>query len=183
MGKNLAEDIKSVLLTGEQIRKRVEELGKQISEDYDGKEIIMVGILRGASIFYADLAREINCPVHMNFMAISSYDLSAESSGAVRINYDLEEDITGKDVIIVEDIIDTGLTLKYLYENLVARGPESLKTCCCLDKPLRRKVEFSADYVGFEVPDEFIVGYGLDYAQKYRNLDFLGALKKEIYER
>ncbi|MEZ4357470.1 MAG: hypoxanthine phosphoribosyltransferase [Eubacteriales bacterium] len=181
MGKILEKDIKNVLLTKEQIEKRVAEMGKQISEDYAGKDIIMVGILRGAAIFYADLAREISLPVHMNFMAISSYDLSSISSGAVRINYDLEEDITGKDVIIVEDIIDTGLTLKYLYENLEARGPKSLKTCCCLDKPSRRKVEFKPDYVGFEVPDEFIVGYGLDYAQKYRNLEYLGALKEEIY--
>lgn len=183
MGKDLTKDIKSVLLTEKQIKKRVEELGKQISEDYQGNDIIMVGILRGAAIFYADLAREISLPLHMNFMAISSYDLNAESSGAVRINYDLEEDITGKDVIVVEDIIDTGLTLKYLYENLAARGPKSLKTCCCLDKPSRRKVDFKADYVGFQIPDEFVVGYGLDYAQKYRNLNFLGALKNEIYER
>lgn len=182
MVKNLEDDIKSILLKKEQIQKRVKELGKQISEDYMGKEIVMVGILRGAAIFYADLVREISLPIHMNFMAISSYNLGCKSSGAVRINYDLEEDITNKDVIIVEDIIDTGLTLKYLYENLMARGPKSLKACCFLDKPSRRKVEFKVDYIGFEIPDEFVVGYGLDYAQKYRNLDFLGTLKKEIYE-
>jgi len=133
-------------------------------------------------MFYADLVREMDMPVHMNFMSVSSYGASSESSGVVRINYDMEEDISGKNVLIVEDIVDSGLTLQSLTKTLSARNPKTLKTCCLFDKPERRRVEFKADYVGFEVPDVFIVGYGLDYAERYRNLKYIGELKPEVYE-
>ena len=179
---DLMKDVEKVLYTKEQLAQKVQEMGRQITQDYRGKNLLTVGILRGATVFYADLVRAIDLPLHMNFMAVSSYGMSAQSSGAVRINYDLEEDVTGKDVLIVEDIIDTGLTMKYLYENLIARNPVSVKTCCLLDKP-KRKVEFTCDYTGFHVPDEFIVGYGIDYAEKYRNLDCVCYLKREVYER
>ena len=179
----LENDIEQILINEEDLGKRVQELGKQIAADYADKELLMVCILRGAAVFYADLARAIDLPLHMNFMAVSSYANAAESSGAVRIYYDLNEDIKGRDVLIVEDIIDTGLTLKYLCENLAARRPASLKTCCLLDKPARRKVDFSPDYIGFEVPDEFIIGYGIDYAEGYRNLPYIASLKHEVYEK
>ena len=159
----------------------MKELAEQIKKDFDGKDLLMVGVLRGAVMFYADLARELDFPVHMNFMAVSSYGASSTSSGAVRIQYDLEEDIAGKNVLIVEDIVDTGLTLQYLTKTLRSRNPAMLKTCCLFDKISRRTVDFHADYVGFPVDDIFIVGYGLDYAEKYRNLKYIGELKPEIY--
>ncbi|MGI5849409.1 MAG: hypoxanthine phosphoribosyltransferase [Christensenellales bacterium] len=175
-------DIKSVLFSEEQIKQRVRELAEDIRRDFKGKDILTVGILRGAVMFYADLAREIERPLHMNFMVLSSYGASSYSSGAVRIQYDLEEDIAGKNVLIVEDIVDSGLTLHYLTKTLASRNPKMLKTCCLFDKPDRRKVNFNADYVGFVVPDVFIVGYGLDYAEKYRNLKYIGELKPEVYK-
>jgi hypoxanthine phosphoribosyltransferase len=183
MGRMMENDVDRILINEEELKKRIPELGRRIAADYAGRELLMVCILRGAAVFYADLARAINLPLHMNFMAVSSYANAVESSGAVRIFYDLNEDISGKDVLIVEDIIDTGLTLKYLCENLHARKPASLKTCCLLDKPARRKVDFTPDYIGFEVPDEFIVGYGIDYAESYRNLPYIAALKREVYEK
>ncbi len=175
-------DILRVLYTEEQLKSRVKELAAQIRQDLKGQEILTVGVLRGAVMFYADLVRELDIPVHMNFMSVSSYGCSSVSSGAVRIQYDLEEDISGKNVLIVEDIVDSGLTLQYLTKTLKSRNPAILKTCCLFDKPERRKVDFHADYVGFEVPDVFIVGYGLDYAEKYRNLKYIGELKSEVYQ-
>ena len=175
-------DIQRILFSEEQIKVRVKELAAQIEKDFGGgKEILTVGVLRGAVMFYADLVRELNISLHMNFMSVSSYGGATHSSGAVRIQYDLEEDIAGKNVLIVEDIVDSGLTLQYLTKTLRSRNPAMLKTCCLFDKPCRRTVDFYADYVGFEVDDIFIVGYGLDYAEKYRNLKYIGELKPEIY--
>lgn len=175
-------DIKRVLYTEEQLKTRVKELADQIKQDFLGEEILTVGVLRGAVMFYADLVRELDIPIHMNFMSVSSYGKRAVSSGAVRIQYDLEEDIAGKNVLIIEDIVDSGLTLQYLTTTLSSRNPAMLKTCCLFDKPERRTVDFLPDYTGFVVPDVFIVGYGLDYAEKYRNLKYIGELKPEIYE-
>ena len=174
-------DILQVLFTEEQLKMRVAELAAQIRQDFGGQDLLTVGVLRGAVMFYADLVRELEIPLNMNFMALSSYGASSKSSGAVRIQYDLEEDITGRNVLVVEDIVDTGLTLQYLTKTLRSRNPATLKTCCLFDKPSRRTVEFHADYVGFEVPDVFIVGYGLDYAEKYRNLKYIGELKPCVY--
>ena len=178
----MKNDIERVLYTEQVIKKRVYELAKEIEADFKGEDLLMVGVLRGAVMFYADLVREMDMPVHMNFMAVSSYGASSESSGVVRIQHDLEEDISGKNVIIVEDIVDSGLTLQYLTKTLKSRNPKTLKTCCLFDKKERRKVDFEADYVGFDVPDVFIVGYGLDYAENYRNLKFIGELKEEVYK-
>ena len=175
-------DIKRVLYTEEQLKQRVGELAAQIRQDFAGRDMLTVGVLRGAVMFYADLVRELDIPLHMNFMALSSYGASSVSSGAVRIQYDLEEDITGRNVLVVEDIVDSGLTLQYLTKTLRSRNPAMLKTCCLFDKPERRTVNFNADYIGFEVPDVFIVGYGLDYAEKYRNLKYIGELKRSVYE-
>ena len=177
----MIEDIKDVLLSTEAIATRVKELGAQISADYADKDILMIGVLRGAVIFMADLARAIDRPVAIDFMAVSSYGASTHSSGVVRILKDLDEDIVGKHLLIIEDIIDSGLTLKYLVENLKSRKPASVKICTLLSKPSRRKVEVTVDYNGFTIPDSFVVGYGLDYAEKYRNLPFIGVLKPEAY--
>lgn len=179
----MEENIANVLISKEEIQKRVTELGQQISEDYKGKDLVMVGILRGAIIFYGDLAKEIRVPVSMDFMAVSSYGSGTTSSGVVRIIHDLEENVEGRDVLIVEDIIDSGLTLHYLVENLKSRKPRSIKICCLLDKPSRRVSPIKPDYVGFEVPDEFVVGYGLDYNERYRNLPYIGVLKPEVYAK
>jgi len=179
----MEENIASILISKEQIQKRVTEIGQQISEDYKGKDLVMVGILRGAIIFYGDLAKEIKVPLSMDFMAVSSYGSGTTSSGVVRIIHDLEENVEGRDVLIVEDIIDSGLTLRYLVENLKSRKPKSIKICCLLDKPSRRISPIKPDYVGFEVPDEFVVGYGLDYNERYRNLPYIGVLKPEVYAK
>lgn len=178
----MIEDIKETLLSTETLAARVKELGEAIGADYAGKEILMIGILRGAVIFMADLARAINVPVALDFMAVSSYGVSSRSSGVVRILKDLDEEVEGKHLLIVEDIIDTGLTLKYLLENLRSRKPASLRICTLLNKPSRRKAEVPVDYNGFDIPDYFVVGYGLDYAGKYRNLPFIGVLKPEAYQ-
>ena len=166
-------ELGELLISEEQIRTRVEELGKQISEDYRGKDLLVVGILRGSVPFMADLIRAIDNPLSIDFMSVSSYGASTKSSGVVRILKDMESNIAGKDVLIVEDIIDSGLTLSYLKEALLARKPASLKIATFLDKPARRKVELTPDYVGFPVEDVFIVGYGLDLDQKYRNLPYI----------
>lgn len=177
----LGKDIKEVLLTEEQINARIKELAQRISKDYKGKQPLLICILNGASMFYVNLLCEMDIPLTMNFMRISSYGGSTETSGTVRILYDLEEDITDKDVIIVEDIIDSGNTLYKLTNTLKMRGAASIRTCCLLDKPSRRQVDINADYVGFVVPDEFLVGFGLDYDGLYRNLKYIGTLKPEIY--
>ncbi|MFU0800051.1 MAG: hypoxanthine phosphoribosyltransferase [Xylanivirga thermophila] len=177
------EKIGQVLIDEPTLKKRISELGAQITEDYRDKDLIVVGILKGAVIFLSDLVKEIDLPLSMDFMAVSSYGLSTHSSGVVRILKDLDQEIEGKDVLIVEDIVDTGLTLHYLVENLKSRKPNSLKICCCLDKPSRREVPVNVDYVGFDIPDEFVVGYGLDYGEKYRNIPHICVLDPAIYKK
>ncbi|MBO4926702.1 MAG: hypoxanthine phosphoribosyltransferase [Clostridiales bacterium] len=164
------ERVTETMISTDEIRQAVVRLGKQITEDYGGSEIVVVGILKGAFVFLADLVREISCPMILDFMQVSSYGTGTVSSGNVKIKKDLDYDIAGKDVLIVEDIIDSGVTMQCLKRELYARNPKSIKVCAAFDKPSRRKVDFVADYIGIEVPDEFIVGYGLDYAGKYRNL-------------
>lgn len=166
----MAKYIKEVLIDKSQINSMVKRLGEEISRDYEGKEILLICVLRGAFIFMADLVREIKVPVQVDFMSVSSYGNETTSSGVVRILRDLDSDITGKHVIVVEDIVDTGLTLKNLKDLLMTRHPASIAICSAFDKPERRKVEVKADYVGTTIPDEFIVGYGLDYAGDFRHL-------------
>ncbi len=177
------EDIDHILLTEPQIASRVQALGEQISRDYQGKELLVVGILKGAVVFYSDLIRRINLPMQMDFMVVSSYGSSTDSSGVVRILKDLSQDIQGKHVLIVEDILDTGLTLHYLTQILKHRSPASIEICTLMDKPERRKADIHAKYVGFTIPDAFVVGYGLDYDEKYRNMPSVGVLKEEVYRR
>lgn len=176
------DDIQKVLLDEQTIRSKVKELAAQLSADYEGRRPVFICILRGAVIFMADLMRHLTIPATMDFMAISSYGSGTRTSGVVRILQDLDQSIEGRHVVIVEDIIDSGLTLSYLVENLRSRHPASLATCVLLDKPARREVPFKPDYVGFDVPDEFVVGYGLDYAEDYRHLPYIGVLKPEIYK-
>jgi len=171
-----------VLLTRNQIKTRVAEMGEQITADFEGQDVVFVGILKGAVVFFADLIRSIDLDLTIDFMAISSYGSATKSAGVVRIMKDLDHDILGKHVIIVEDIVDSGLTLSFLKENLLSRGAKSLKVCTLLDKRERRKVEIAVDYCGFPIPDEFVVGYGLDYAGLYRNLSDICVLKPEIYK-
>ncbi|MDD2502848.1 MAG: hypoxanthine phosphoribosyltransferase [Clostridia bacterium] len=177
----MLEQIKRVLIDEETLQNRVKELGKQITEDYRDKDLLIICILKGGVVFASDLMKVIALPLSIDFMAVSSYGSSTKSSGVVRIQKDLDEEIEGKDVLIVEDIVDTGLTLNYLVENLLSRKPASLKICCCLDKPNRRKAAINIDYVGFSIPDEFVIGYGLDYAQKFRNLPYIGVLSEKVY--
>ncbi|MDT8715753.1 hypoxanthine phosphoribosyltransferase [Clostridium sp. 19966] len=178
----MINDLKEILLEEDVISEKIKQLGERISEDYKGKDLLLVGILKGSVMFMADLMKEITIPCSMDFMAVSSYGSSTKSSGVVRILKDLDSQIEGKHVLIVEDIIDTGITLKYLLKNLKDRKPESIEIASLLNKPDRRKVEIEAKYLGFEVPDYFLVGYGLDYAEKYRNLSCIGVLKEEIYQ-
>jgi hypoxanthine phosphoribosyltransferase len=180
---DLADDIDHVLVTEEQIRDAVARLGSQITEEYQGKDLLLVGVLRGAIMFIVDLARSIELPLTVDFMAVASYGASTQTSGIVRILKDLDESIEGKHVLIVEDIIDSGLTLNYTLETLRARNPASLRVCALLSKPARRRVDVPVDYICFEIPDEFVVGYGLDFRQIYRNLPFVGVLKPEAYTR
>ena len=179
----MLKDVERILITSEEIGARVRELGQQITNDYAGQDILMIGVLRGAVVFMSDLARAIKRPIDIDFMAISSYGLSTNSSGVVRILKDLDEVVQGRHLLIIEDIIDSGLTLNYLVENLKSRKPASVRICTLLSKPDRRKVDVQVDYNGFIIPDYFVVGYGLDYAGKYRNLPFIGVLNPEIYER
>lgn len=179
----MIKDIDRILITSEELSARVRELGQQITNDYAGREILMIGVLRGAVIFMSDLARAIKRPIDIDFMAISSYGSSTSSSGVVRIIKDLDEVVEGRHLLIVEDIIDSGLTLNYLVDNLKSRRPASIKICTLLSKPDRRKVDVQVDYNGFVIPDYFAVGYGLDYAGKYRNLPFIGVLKPEVYAK
>ena len=175
----MENDIKEVYFSAEEIDKIVKKLGKQISEDYKDKNLLLVSILKGSVIFMADLMRSIDIPCRIDFMSVSSYGNGSVSSGKIIMKKDLEESIVGKNVIVVEDIVDTGRTLSYLMDNLKQRGPKSLKLCAMLDKPDRRVVDIKADYTGFEIPDLFVIGYGLDYAQRYRNLPYIGVLEVE----
>jgi hypoxanthine phosphoribosyltransferase len=178
---SMMPDVKEVLISGEEIQEKVCEIGARITQDYEGERLLLVGVLRGAVVVMGDLMRCIDLPCEIDFMDISSYGSGSSSSGVVRILKDLDEDITGRHVLIVEDIVDTGLTLSYLRRSLLARKPASLETFALLSKPSRRSVEFDVKYLGFEVPDEFVVGYGLDYAGSYRNLPDICVLKEEVF--
>lgn len=175
-------DVDHVLLTEQQIQDRLTELGAQIAADYAEEPPILVGVLKGAVMVMADLARRIDLKVEMDWMAVSSYGSGTKSSGVVRILKDLGTDISGRDVLIVEDIIDSGLTLKWLLSNLRSRGPRSVEVCTLLRKPEAARVEIDVRYVGFDIPPEFVIGYGLDYAEAYRNLPYVGVLKRSVYE-
>ena len=176
-------DIETILFSEQVLDVRLKELGEVITKDYEGKELTIVGILKGSTIFTSDLARKIDLPLQLDFMAVSSYGSATESSGVVKILKDLDSSIEGKHILIVEDIVDSGLTLNYHKAILENRNAASVKICTLLDKPARRKQEVEINYCGFEVPDEFIVGYGIDYAEKYRNLPYIGVLKRSVYER
>lgn len=178
----IKNDVKEVLFSEEELDKKVKELGKTISEDYKGKPLVLIGILKGSVVFMTDLMKQISIPCSIEFMEVSSYGSDFKSSGVVKITKDLDSDIEGKDILIVEDIIDTGLTLSYLVKYLKNRGANSIAIVCLLDKKETRKVDIPVTYMGFEVPNEFIIGYGIDYAEKYRNLPFIGSLKEEIYK-
>ena len=177
----LAQDVARVLISEKKLEQRVAELGAQISAEYGDGNPLLVCVLKGGYMFLADLTRELTIRHAIDFMAVASYRDSAEPSGVVRILKDLDRDITGRDVLLVEDIVDTGRTLAYLLENLRVRQPASLRVCALLDKIGRRQVQVNLDYVGFQIPDEFVVGYGLDFAENYRNLRFVGVLKRELY--
>ena len=185
MDRNAAlyQDLDRLLLTREQIREEVHKLGQRITEDYAGKEPVFICILKGASVFFTDLIREVDLPLQTEFMSISSYGSSTKSSGVVRILKDLDRDVTGRDVIVVEDIVDSGLTLSYLKNVLDTRNAKSIAIAALLDKPARRKIPLTVDYSCFNIPDAFVVGYGLDYDEKYRNLPDIGVLKPCIYEK
>ena len=183
MKKGMENKIEKVLFTEEEIQKKVVEIAKNISEDYKGKKVLMLCILKGSVIFFSDLVRNLDIDCTFDFMVVSSYGNSTSSTGQVMILKDLSYSIEDMDVIIVEDILDTGNTLSYLKKILLQRNPASLKICTFLDKPTRRTQNLEADYSGYTIPDEFVVGYGLDYAEKYRNLPFIGVLKKEVYEK
>ncbi|WMJ76753.1 MULTISPECIES: hypoxanthine phosphoribosyltransferase [unclassified Sedimentibacter] len=175
-------DIKEILITEDVLQSKVKELGAKITDDYKDKDLLLVCVLKGAVIFVSDLMRNINLPLGIDFMAISSYGSNTQSSGVVRILKDLNTSIEGRHVLIVEDIIDSGLTLSYLVDNLKSRRPASVEICTILDKPDRREANLEIKYTGFRVPDEFVVGYGLDYDEKYRNLPYIAILKEEIYQ-
>ena len=176
-------DLEQVLLTEKQIQKRIKELGRQISADYANENILLVGILNGAVTYFSDLARSIDRPVNYDFIRCSSYGSGAVTSGQVIMKKDLENPVAGKNVLIIEDIIDTGITMHYLLDLLKERGARSIKLAALLSKPSRRQIEVPIDYLGFEVPDAFVVGYGLDYNERYRNLPYIGVLKKEVYSK
>src|SRR3954449_3359799 len=173
------ESIGEILVQPDELAHRVRELGEEISRDYAGRELLLVGVLKGAVFFLADLMRHIDIPCEVDFMAVSSYGSSTDTSGVVRILKDLDAPLEGRNVLIVEDIVDSGLTLQYLMRTLQTRGPASLEVCALLTKPERRKVEMPARYVGFEIPDKFAIGYGLDYAERYRNLPYVATLQLE----
>ena len=178
---SMMPDVAEVLITEAEIQEKVREIGARITQDYRGEKLLLIGVLRGAVVVMGDLMRQIDLPCEIDFMDISSYGSGTTSSGVVRILKDLEEDITGRHVLIVEDIVDTGLTLSYLKRSLLARNPASLEICALVTKPARRRVELDIKYLGFEVPDEFVVGYGLDYAGAYRNLPDICVLKEEAF--
>ena len=180
----MEKDIQKVLLTQEQIQNRIRELGEDLTAEYAGKNPVVVGVLKGVVIFYADMVRQIKTPCQMDFMWISSY-AGTDSSGKMLVRQDVTADITGRHVLILEDIFDTGNSLNFTVEHLLSKNPASLKICTLLDKPDRRRpgITLQADYVGFTIPNEFVVGYGLDYNEQYRNLPFIGVLKPEVYEK
>jgi hypoxanthine phosphoribosyltransferase len=175
-------DIERVLITDDEIQAKIRELGDRITDDYRGKELLLVGVLKGAFVVMADLSRHIRLPLQFDFMAVSSYGAATKTSGVVRILKDLDHDVEGHDVLLVEDIVDSGLTLAYLLRNLRARKPASLEVCALLRKPEVQRVDLDIKYRGFDIPPEFVVGYGLDYAEKYRNLPYVATLKPEAYE-
>ena len=181
MNDNMKEDVLRVLLSEDEIREKVRELGGKITADYKNSNLMLVTVLKGAVVFLADLMRQIDVPAEIDFMVVSSYGSGVKSSGVVKIVKDLDVPLAGKDILIVEDILDSGLTLSYIKELLESRGPESIRIAALLDKHSRRKVDLRADYFGFSVPDEFVIGYGLDYDEKYRNLPYIGILKPEVY--
>jgi hypoxanthine phosphoribosyltransferase len=175
------DDMAEVLITADQLSQRVAELGAQITDEYAGKRLLLLGVLKGAVIFLVDLARQIQLSLEIDFMAISSYGASTQSSGIVRILKDLEDSVEGQHILVVEDIVDSGLTLDYLLRSLAARGPASIKVCGLLVKERPRDLAVPIDYVGFTIPDRFVVGYGLDFAERYRNLPYIGVLRSELY--
>ncbi len=177
----MRDDMEKILIDERQISERVLELGKQISEDYKDKNLFLVSVLKGSFMFMADLVRAIDIHAPLDFMAVSSYGAGTKTSGVVKIIKDLDVPLEGYDLLVVEDILDSGLTLEYILELLNARNPKSIRICTLLDKPDRRQVHIDAYYIGFEIPDEFVVGYGLDYAENYRNLPYIGVLKPEVY--
>ena len=177
----MLNDIKHVLVTEEQLKETVAQMGAQISKDYEGKNLLVISVLKGAAVFMSDILRAITIPCQIDFMAASSYGAGTETKGSVKILKDLDIDVSGFDILIVEDILDSGVTLSNIIKLLESRKANSVKICTLLSKPERRKVEVPVAYQGFEVPDEFVVGYGLDYAEYYRNLPFIGVLKEEIY--
>ena len=179
----MINDVREVLITEEEIKEIVAELGKKITEDYKGKNLFLITVLKGAVVFLGDLMRAIEMPCEIEFMVLSSYGSGTTSTGSVKIVKDIDLPLEGKDVLIVEDILDTGFTLSFLVDLLKSRNPKSIEICTLLDKPDRRKVEISAKYTGRKIPDEFVVGYGLDYDEKYRNLPFIGVLKPEVYTK
>ena len=170
--------IGEILVQPDDLRRKVADLGKQISADYEDRDLLLVGVLKGAVFFLSDLMREITVPCEVDFMAVASYGSATDSSGVVRIIKDLDDSIEGRDVLIVEDIVDSGLTLQYLLRNLRARGPASVEVCALLTKPERRKIDLHARYVGFEIPNRFAIGYGLDHGERYRNLPYVAALQQ-----
>ncbi len=182
VSNDMINDIQSVLISEEELSNIVKDLGKRITEDYKDKDLLLVSVLKGSVIFMADLMREIKIPCNIDFMAVSSYGSGSKTSGVVKIIKDLDKSIEGKDLLIVEDILDSGRTLNYIKSILEARGTKSIRICTLFDKPERREVDLYADYIGTEVPNEFIVGYGLDYNEYYRNLPYIGALKRSVYE-
>lgn len=179
----MLNDIAEILLTKEQLAEKEAELGAKISKDYEGKNLLMVGILKGSVVFMSDLLKQVTIPTQIDFMSVSSYGNGVKTTGVVKIIKDLDIDLQGFDVLIVEDILDSGLTLHYIIDLLKSRNPKSVKICTLLDKPYSRKAEVNSDYKGFDIPDKFVVGYGLDYAEKYRNLPFVGVLKPQVYEK
>lgn len=179
---DMTQDIKEILISEEEIQAKVAELGRMISEDYKDRNLLLVSVLKGSVVFMADLMRAITVPCRIDFMSVSSYGNGTTSSGVVKIIKDLDKPIDNLDVLIVEDILDSGKTLNYITELLLARNPNSIRICTLLDKPDRRQVDLTAEYSGFVVPDEFVVGYGLDYSELYRNLPYIGVLKPSVYE-
>jgi hypoxanthine phosphoribosyltransferase len=178
---DMGRDLERVLVSSEQVQQRLAEMAAEVDRDYAGKDLLLVGVLKGAVMVMADFARALHHPAEMDWMAVSSYGSGTKSSGVVRILKDLDQDITGRNVLIVEDIIDSGLTLSWLLSNLSSRGPASVKVLTLLRKPAAAKVDVDVEYVGFDIPNDFVVGYGLDYAERYRNLPFVGTLAAHVY--